>query len=55
MTSFLYSNAYGRYASVRLGMSNHHSMWMRITLERDMKRISECVITTSERSKFGQV
>ena len=55
VTSFLYSNAFGRYTSVRLGMSKHHSKWMRITFESDVTRITECVTITSssECCEFG--
>ena len=52
-----------RYTSVRLGMSRHHSWRMRITLESDVMRITECatVVTVyllrsgSECCEFGQV
>ena len=43
MTSFLQLNAFGRYTSVRLGMSNHHFKWMGITFENDVTNITECL------------
>ena len=39
VTSCLQLNASGRYTSLRLGMSNHDSFWIRITLESDVTRI----------------
>ena len=61
--SILYLNAPGRTTSVRLGMSKHHSIWMRITLKSDVTRIPECVTAVfvyclcsgSECCEFGQV
>ena len=63
VTDFVLRNAHGRYTSVRLDMSKHHLLWMRITLESDVTRVIECVTILpvyllccgSECSEFGQV
>ena len=57
VTLLLYPNALGRVTVVRLGMSRHHFIWVRITFKSDKTWIKEGGTATGccECAEFGQV